>query len=112
VQFSATAPSHFRFTIYDLRVLFASGCASARGRVSKTPPTRGSTEAACQIVNRQSSIVNFWGRGRQVMHLPCKQGPAGALPADSTISLRENEIQARLLSSASVGDTPTPATSA
>ena len=26
------------------------------------------------------------GRGRQVMHLPCKQAHAGALPADSTIS--------------------------
>ena len=31
---------------------------------------------------------HFWGRGRQAMHLPCKQADAGALPADSTISLR------------------------
>jgi hypothetical protein len=29
-----------------------------------------------------------WGRGRQVMHLPCKQVDVGALPTDSTISLR------------------------
>src|SRR5438445_3668983 len=29
-----------------------------------------------------------WGRGRQVMHLPCKQAHVGALPTDSTISLR------------------------
>ena len=51
------------------------------------------------------------GRGRQVMHLPCKQVDAGALPADSTISLcGENEIQASFISSASVGATPTPAT--
>ena len=29
-----------------------------------------------------------WGRGRQAMHLPCKQVDVGALPTDSTISLR------------------------
>ena len=58
------------------------------------------------------------------MHLPCKQADAGALPADSTnlrsVELRlgrpfhrgENEIQASLISSASVGATPTPATNA
>jgi hypothetical protein len=62
VQFPAAAP-------------FFSGCASARGRVSKTQLTPGGTEAACQF---------SWGRGRQVMHLPCKQVDAGALPADST----------------------------
>ena len=55
--------------------------------------------------------ANFRGRGRQAMHLPCKQADAGALPADSTISLcGENEIQASLINSASVGATPTPAT--
>ena len=26
-----------------------------------------------------------WGRGRQAMHLPCKQAYVGALPTDSTI---------------------------
>jgi hypothetical protein len=46
-----------------------------------------------------------------VMHLPCKQTQAGALPAASTNFNRgENEIQASLISSASVGATPTPAT--
>ena len=57
-------------------------------------------------------LANFqWGRGRQVMHLPCKQVDAGALPADSTnFNCGENEIQASLISSASVGATPTPAT--
>jgi len=54
--------------------------ASLRSRVSKTQPAWGGTRAACQF---------FWGRGRQAMHLPCKQIDAGALPADSTISLRE-----------------------
>ena len=68
-------------------------------------------------------LANFqWGRGRQVMHLPCKQAYMGAVPIDSTnlrsVELRlgrpfhcgENEIQASLISSASVGATPTPAT--
>lgn len=46
------------------------------------------------------------------MHLLCKQVDVGALPTDSTILNRgENEIQASLISSASVGATPTPATS-
>ena len=52
-----------------------------------------------------------WGRGRQAMHLPCKQVDAGALPADSTIfNCGENEIQVSFISSTSVGATPTPAT--
>ena len=57
-------------------------------------------------------LANFqWGRGRQEMHLPCKQAHAGALPVDSTsFNCGENEIQASLISSASVGATPTPAT--
>ena len=83
--------------------------ASQRSRVSKTQLARGSTEAACHFhlrftiydlratcefvviewnnalfVNRKSSIVSSRGRGRQAMHLPCKQANAGALPADST----------------------------
>src|ERR1035441_5286086 len=61
--------------------------------------------------SRQPHQFPFWGRGRQAMHLPCKQADAGALPADSTnINCGENEIQASLISSASVGATPTPAT--
>jgi len=68
---------------------FYTGCASARGRVSKTQLTPGGTEAACQIENLNSKIKNpFWGRGRQVMHLPCKQAHMGAVPIDSTISYR------------------------
>ena len=56
---------------------------------------------------------HFRGRGRQAMHLPCKQAHAGALPADSTISLRGTRLKHRekphkLLQ---VGVTPTPATS-
>src|SRR5439155_15778735 len=33
----------------------------------------------------RSSLPIFMGRGRQVMHLPCKQVDVGALPTDSTI---------------------------
>jgi hypothetical protein len=74
------------------------------GRVSKTQPAWGSTRATCQYI---------WGRGRRVMHLPCKQTQAGALPAASTNSNRgENEIQASLINSASAGATPAPATTA
>ncbi len=63
MRFPATAP------------ILLTGCASARGRVSKTRLTLGGTEAACQF---------FRGRGRQAMHLPCKQVDVGALPTDST----------------------------
>src|ERR1043166_204043 len=57
---------------------------------------------------------SFWGRGRQAMHLLCKQVDVGALPTDSTNfdSLRETrpmhrEKPHKLLQ---VGVTPTPAT--
>src|SRR5436309_12417564 len=36
-----------------------------------------------RAARRQPAIV-FWGRGRQAMHLPCKQVDVGALPTDST----------------------------
>lgn len=76
--------------------------ASLRTRVSKTQSAWGSTKAACQF---------FRGRGRQAMHLPCKQVDVGALPTDSTnFNCGENEIQVSFISSTSVGATPTPAT--
>src|SRR5213595_2809252 len=61
---------------------------------------------------RRQPAIFIWGRGRQAMHLPCKQAYVGALPTDSTISLRETrpmhrEKPHRLLQ---VGVTPTPAT--
>ena len=77
---SASRPSIF-ILHYPLSTLHLNRPrASLRDRVSKTQFARGSTEAACQ--------VNFRGRGRQAMHLPCKQAHVGALPIDSTISLR------------------------
>src|ERR1700722_19768986 len=79
--------------------------ASLRDGVSKTLSAWGSTKAACQFSR---------GRGRQAMHLPCKQVDVGALPTDSTNFnlLRETrpmhrEKPHKLLQ---VGVTPTPAT--
>jgi len=140
----------FRTAIDDLlRVARESN----RLRVSTQPSLQNSAHSGQHggsLPNRKSAIVNHkstWGRGRQAMHLPCKQAHVGALPTDST-SLRskriesglprrseaqagrdrpdctvsfelrlgrpihcgENEIQASLISSASVGATPTPAT--
>jgi len=74
------------------------------GRVSKTQPAWGSTRATCHY---------YRGRGRKVMHLPCKQAQAGALPAVlHHFALRETRPKHRekphkLLQ---VGATPTPAT--
>src|SRR5688572_20525937 len=61
---------------------------------------------------RRQPAIFIWGRGRQAMHLPCKQAYVGALPTDSAISLRETrpmhrEKPHKLLQ---VGVTPTPAT--
>jgi hypothetical protein len=69
---------------------------------------RGGLPRLRRMINRPSTIANgsrrvapcgsvlcYWqfaegvrGRGRQVMHLPCKQVDEGAIPSDSTISLR------------------------
>jgi hypothetical protein len=58
-QLPAAAPINLRFTICDFHLRGRSeiGCASARGRVSKTPLTWGGTKAACQIANRNSKIA-------------------------------------------------------
>ncbi len=91
-QFPATAPSY---------ICRAPACAA------ESPKLRLPGAAPGRRANR------LWGRGRQAMHLPCKQIDAGALPADSTISLRETRPTHRdephkLIQ---VGVTPTPATS-
>ena len=73
-------------------------------RVSKTQLAWGSTRATCHF---------FGGRGRQAMHLPCKQVDVGALPTDSTnFLLRETRPRHRekLHKLLQVGVTPTPAT--
>ena len=57
---------------------------SSCSRVSKTQLAWGSTRATCQ-----------WGRGRQAMHLPCKQVDVGALPTDSTNFTAGNSTNAQ-----------------
>src|SRR6266566_2550481 len=44
---------------------------------------------------RRQPAIFIWGRGRQAMHLPCKQAYVGALPTDSTISLRGTRLMHR-----------------
>lgn len=62
---------------------------------------------------RRQPAIFIWGRGRQAMHLLCKQVDVGALPTGSTnFQLRETrpmhrEKPHKLLQ---VGVTPTPAT--
>src|SRR3954465_8598191 len=46
----------------------------------------GSSSESCELIvglalRRRNATVQKRGRGRQVMHLPCKQAEAGALPA-------------------------------
>jgi hypothetical protein len=90
VQFPATAPVFHRLSV----------------------STRPSLQNSAYSGRHGGSLPISWGRGRKVMHLPCKQVDVGALPTDSTISLRETrpmhrEKPHKLLQ---VGVTPTPAT--
>src|ERR1051325_604835 len=80
-----------------------------RLRVSTRPSLQNSASSG---QHGGSLPFPFWGRGRQAMHLLCKHVDVGALPTDSTISLRETrpmhrEKPHKLLR---VGVTPTPAT--
>src|SRR5947199_2101784 len=80
-----------------------------RLRVSTRPSLQNSAHSG---QHGGSLPFSFWGRGRQAMHLLCKQVDVGALPTDSTISPRETRPKYRekphkLLQ---VGVTPTPAT--
>ena len=89
VRFPATAP---------IPISRAPACAAESPKLSLPGAAPG------RLANVQ------WGRGRRVMHLPCKQTQAGALPAASTnFSRGENEIRARPIASAPVGATPTAA---
>ena len=74
--------------------------------------TRQSLQNSAYSGRHGGSLPSSWGRGRQAMHLLCKQVDVGALPTDSTISLRgtrpmHREKPHKLLQ---VGVTPTPAT--
>src|SRR5438094_1653940 len=74
VQFLATAPILYRL------------------RVSTRPSLQNSAHSG---QHGGSLPFSFWGRGRQAMHLPCKQAYVGALPTDSTISLRGTRLKHR-----------------
>ena len=63
MQFPATAPIPYRL------------------RVSTRPSLQNSAHSG---QHGGSLPFSFWGRGRQAMHLPCKQAYVGALPTDST----------------------------
>ena len=49
--------------------------------------SKGSPKLSSLRAARRQPAIFIWGRGRQAMHLPCKQAYVGALPTDST-SLR------------------------
>src|SRR5258705_5692323 len=51
---------------------------AARQHAAESPKLR-----SLRAARRQPAIF-IWGRGRQAMHLPCKQAYMGALPTDST----------------------------
>ncbi len=80
-----------------------------RVRFPATAPIPISRAPACAAESPKLSLPGAapgrlanlsWGRGRRVMHLPCKQTQAGALPAASTrFNRRENEIQVSLINS-------------
>ena len=67
MQFPAAAP-------------ISNSLSRAPARAAESPKLSLPGAAPGRLAN-----FHFWGRGRQVMHLPCKQVYAGALPADSTI---------------------------
>jgi hypothetical protein len=90
-------PGPFNFRGCDLAAEWLLAREHVRVRLPATAPI--SSQAARQLAppSLQNSVRSgqhrgglpvFRGRGRQGMHLPCKQAHAGALPADSTISLR------------------------
>ena len=90
-----------------VRVQLPAAAPQAARQHAAESPKLSSLRAA-----RRQPAIFIWGRGRQAMHLLCKQVDVGALPTGSTISLRETrpmhrEKPHKLLQ---VGVTPTPAT--
>jgi hypothetical protein len=136
VQFPTTAPAFASSTVADkgcrvetsgaktdfhgvgdgLRLGRPIPISRAPARAAESPKLSLPGAAPGRLAN------SSWGRGRKVMHLPCKQAQAGALPAvlhhftptsDVGFNLRETRPKHRekphkLLQ---VGATPTPATS-
>src|SRR6266478_2612079 len=55
-----------------------------RQHAAESPKLNGGRAQALPGSTEAQPAIFIWGRGRQAMHLPCKQADAGALPADST----------------------------
>src|SRR5438552_11395259 len=99
---NASGPFDFRGC--DLTTEYLSATEEVRVQFPAAAPipcklrvsTRPSPQNSAQSGQHGGSLpFSFRGRGRQVMHLPCKQAYAGALPADSTISLRGTRLKHR-----------------
>ncbi len=96
------ATEHVRVRLPATAPIFFTGCASARGRVSKTQLTPGGTEAACQF---HSGVV-----ADKQCSCPASKLMWEHYPPTPPFHCGENEIQASLISSVSAGATPAPAT--
>ena len=96
------AHRHHPGAIPGSRTNLLTGCASARCRVSKTQLTPGGTEAACQF---HSGVV-----ADKQCSCPASKLMWEHYPPTPPFHCGENEIQASLISSASAGATPAPAT--
>ena len=113
----------FYFRGCDLKAEYLPAKEDVRVRFPATAPilhrlsvsTRPSLQNSAHSGQHGGSLPNciyIWGRGRQAMHLPCKQVDVGALPTDSTILSRETRPKHRgeLHKLIEAGATPTPAT--
>ena len=79
--FGCTFVSHF--SAFRIPISRAPACAAESPKLSLPGAAPG-------------RLANFQrGRGRQVMHLPCKQAHMGAVPIDSTISSRGTRLKHR-----------------
>ena len=114
MRFPATAPIHLRLRIWDCRFFTHYGSSKGRApacrRVSNTPLCGAAPQRPAKSQIPNGKLVR--GRGRQVMPLLCKQVDVGALPTDSTISLRGTRLKHRAKPHKlrQVGVIPTPAT--
>ena len=102
VQPPAAAPFEFGVQSAECGVNLsraASGNSALRIRKSRAPARAAESPKLSLPGAAPGRLANFqWGRGRQVMHLPCKQAHMGAVPIDSTISPRGTRLKYRVRS--------------
>ena len=94
------------------RTNFLAPRASLRDRISKTQSAWGSTKAACQLpgVVADKQCTCLASKLMRERYPPIPPVFARASARQANFNCGENEIQASLINSASVGATPTPAT--